>query len=283
VTTTETTTDGVVRGLPHDAYLAHPALSASGAKILAQPGGPARYRWALDHPEPPRDAYELGTAAHTAILGTGPGLLVVDLPDWRSKAAQAAKQDARAAGLIPLLTADAARVDRMAAAVRAHPIAAALLEPGSGEAEVSLFWTDPEHGVDRRCRVDWLREPDDRGRLILVDLKTATSAAPWEFGKAAARYGYAQQAAWYADLTVALGLAAEAPFVFVVVEKDPPHLVSVIELDAPALDAGRALNRKAMRLFRECTDTGTWPGYSPDVQLVGLPSWALYEAQETGE
>lgn len=279
--TLDTQGGAVVDGMPHDAYLSHPALSASGAKLLVQPGGPARYAYRLTHPEPPRDAWDLGTAAHLAVLGTGPDVVVVDADSWRTKVAQQARDEARAAGAVPLLAADAQRVDDMAAALRAHPIASRVMHPDSGRPEVSLFWHDGEHDVDRRGRVDWLREPDGNGRLILVDLKTAASADPGEFARAAARYGYAQQAAFYQDLVVGLGLASSAPFVFVVIEKEPPHLVSVIELDEPSLAAGRALNDRALRLFARCQESGVWPGLTEDeVALVSLPTWALNAAYE---
>src|SRR5207237_1501075 len=181
-------------------------------------------------------------------------------------------------GRVPMLIADAARVADMAAALRAHPIASRLLHPHGGEPEVSLFWHDPEHDVDRRARVDWLRTPDPDGRLILADYKTtsgSTGAAPADFARSVARYGYAQQAAWYADLVVGLGLARTAPFLFIAQETTPPYLVSVTQLDEPALDAGRALNRKAMRLFRDCTDSGVWPGLTEDeIATISLPPWA---------
>jgi hypothetical protein len=271
----------VVDGMPHETYLSHPALSASGCKLLVQPGGPARYRWRLDHPEPPRDAWDLGHAAHMTVLGAGPEVVVIDADSWRTKAAQQQRDEARAAGAVPLLAADAQRVQDMAASLRAHPVASRVLHPDSGRPEVSLFWHDEQYGVDRRGRVDWLRRADASGRLIVVDLKTAASADPGEFARAAARYGYAQQAAFYQDLVVGLGLASSAPFVFVVVEKEPPYLVSVIELDEPSLAAGRALNERAMRLFRECTDSGVWPGLTEDtVALVSLPPWALAAAYE---
>jgi PDDEXK-like domain of unknown function (DUF3799) len=283
VTTVEmnTTGDAVVRDLPHADYLAHAALSASGAKVLVQPGGPARFHHERTHPRPPTDAFDLGHLVHGAVLGVGPEVLVVDAPDWRTAAAKKLRDEARAAGRIACLTSDARQVEEMAGAVRAHPIASRLLHPDSGEPEVSLFYRDPEHGVDRRARIDWLRRPDDTGRLIVVDLKTAASASPAEFARAAARYGYAQQAAFYRDLVVGLGLGRSAPFVFVVVEKEPPYLVSVVQFDEAAMQAGEALNRKAMRLFRDCTESGSWPGLTEaEVATISLPPWTLMEAQE---
>lgn len=285
MTTTETltATDGVVRGMPHDEYLRHSALSASGAKLLVQPGGPARYRHDVDHPEDRRtsDAFDLGHAAHGQVLGTGPELVLVDAPDWRSSAARAARDEARAAGRVPILPADHARVCRMAEALRQHPVAARLLHPTVGEPEVSLFYRDDEYGVDRRGRVDWLRPADADGRLILVDYKTCQSAAPEAIARAVASFGYHQQAAWYRDLVIGLGLARTAPFVFVFQETSPPHLVNVVELDADALLIGADRNARALQTYVECRDSGVWPGYGDDrVNLVSLPRWALYAHEQ---
>jgi hypothetical protein len=284
VTTAELATDGVVRDMPHDEYLRHPALSASGAKLLVQPGGPARYRHEQDHPEDRRtsDAFDLGHAAHGLVLGVGPALDVVHAADWRGKDARAARDESRAAGRVPILAADYARAERMADALREHPIASRLLHPDSGEPEVSLFWHDDEYGIDRRGRVDWLRRPDPDGRLVLVDYKTTSDASPSAVSRAVASYGYHQQAAWYRDLVIGLGLARSAPFLFLFQETRPPYLPHVVELDAEALAIGADRNARALRLYAECTASGVWPGYGDDaggISLLGLPRWAVYESE----
>ncbi len=268
------TGDAVVRDLPHEQYLQHPALSASGAKVLVRPGGPARYRYERDHGRPPKDVFDVGHAAHNAVLGVGPELVIVDAADWRTKAAQTARDLARAEGKVPVLASTAQQVADMAQALRAHPLAARLLHPSSGEPEVSLFWHDAEHDVDRRGRVDWLRAPDKDGRLILVDYKTCQSAAPDAIARAMWSYGYDQQAAWYRDLVVGLGLARTAPFLFVFQETAAPYLVHVVEPDVPDMQRGDDRNRQALRLFRDCTDRDEWPGYNDHgITTVTAPVW----------
>jgi hypothetical protein len=268
------TGDAVVLDLPHDAYLAHPALSASGAKTLVRPGGPARFRHERDNPRPPTDAMDLGTAAHAAVLGTGPTIAVVDADSWRTKAAQQQRDQARAEGLVPMLFTDARKVADMAAALRAHPIASRLLHPDTGAPEVSLFYRDPQYGVDRRCRVDFLRDPDPNGRLLLVDYKTTKSADPAAVDRAVADYGYHLSGAWYRDVIVGLGLARSVPVVLVFQETSAPYLVHVVELDAPWLRIGEDLARRAMRIFAECTASADWPGYQ-DITLSTPPPWLL--------
>jgi hypothetical protein len=258
------TGDAVVLDLPHDQYLAHPALSASGAKVLVRPGGPARFRHERDNPRPPTDAMDLGTAAHAAVLGTGPAIAVVDADSWRTKAAQQQRDQARAEGLVPMLFADARKVADMAAALRAHPIASRLLHPDTGAPEVSLFYRDPEYGVDRRCS----------GRLLLVDYKTTKSADPAAVDRAIADYGYHLSGAWYRDVIVGLGLARSVPVVLVFQETSAPYLVHVVELDAPWLRIGEDLARRALRIFADCTASGDWPGYQ-GITLSTPPPWLL--------
>jgi PDDEXK-like domain of unknown function (DUF3799) len=268
--------DAVVRDLPHEQYLQHPALSVSGAKVLVRPGGPARFRHELEHGRKHRDVFDVGHAAHRAVLGVGPVIAVVDADSWRTNAAKAERDLAREAGRVPLLIADAEKVADMARALRAHPIASRLLHPTSGEPEVSLFWRDDEHGVDRRGRVDWLRKPDEKGRLILVDYKTCDSADPSAIERAAISYGYHMQAPWYRDLVIGLGLARSAPFLFVFQEKEPPYLVHVVELDADLLHMGEVRNDQALNLFRACTEQDVWPGYNDHgISTVSAPTWAL--------
>jgi hypothetical protein len=280
------TGDAVVRDLPHDQYLQHPALSVSGAKTLVRPGGPARFRHERVHGRPSRPQFDLGHAAHDAVLGTGPVIVVVDADSWRTKAAQIERDLAHEAGRVPLLIADAERVADMARALRAHPVASRLLHPNSGEPEVSLFWHDDEHDVDRRGRVDWLRRADGDGRLILADYKTTASADPDDLERFVIRYGYHMQAAWYRDLVIGLGLARSAPFLFVFQEKDAPYLVHVVELDADLLHMGEVRNRQALQVFADCTAADVWPGYNDaGISTVTAPRWALrqFEDEQDGE
>jgi hypothetical protein len=263
-----------VHQIPHDVYKATPALSFSGARKLLPPYAPAIYRWEMDNPVH-TDAFDLGLAAHAVVLGDGAPIVVVDADGWRTNAAKAAKQEAYEQGAIPLLTAQFELVENMAAAVRAHPLASKLLDPASGKAEQSIFWQDKETGVWCRCRADWLRHKIDGRRLIVVDFKTARSAHPEKFAKSAMDYGYHMQSSWYSDGVRAVGLDDDPAFVFVVVQSSPPHLVSVVELDEPSLSVGMNLSRIARLTYRDCLESGQWPGYSEQVELVSLPAWYL--------
>lgn len=260
-------------------YLADPvpdgSLSSSGARMLLPPSCPALFRWAQDNPPETKTHFDVGHAAHKLVLGEGPDLVRVDVDERRGKAWTEPADEARAQGKTPLPRGDYATVHAMAAALHAHPVASALFDPErGGKAEQSLFWRDPEHGVWRRARLDWLPAATEAGRIIVPDYKTCRCAEPSALGKAMANYGYASQAAWYVDTVRALELADDVPFVFVFQEKTPPYLVTVAEPDATAIRVGRRKNHRALEVYAECAAANTWPGYTDDVELISLPPWA---------
>lgn len=269
---------GLHYDLPEADYHAqHQALSASGAKALLPPSCPAKFKWQQEHPVY-KDVFDFGSVAHRLILGRGAEIVPLDFPDFRGKEARAERDAVRADGKTPILAKEYDRAVDLAAAVMAHPDAAAVFS--DGQPEVSAFWTDEEAGIQRRARFDWLRDVREGRRLIIGDLKTAVSSEPDEFGRAAANYGYAIQAANYIDAAIALDLDPDPAFLFVAVEKEPPYVVTVGQLDEESLAVGRYLLRKAIRLFAECTERDEWPGYATGVAELSLPYWFIHRHEE---
>jgi hypothetical protein len=258
---------GVYEGISNADYHRDPALGSTSLKTLAT-RTPAHYQHDLTHPKF-SDAFTLGTAAHSLILeDDASGIEVVDAENWLTKAAKEAKADALAEGKQPLLSKEWAQVQAMRDAVMAHPAVSASFT--GHRAEHSVFWE--EDGLMLKCR------PDAWHPGLLVDLKTTRSADPNEFGKTAHEFGYHQSAAHYID-GVKAATGEELPFHFVLVEKTAPYLVSVVELDIEAINIGRQLNDRAKRIYRECAEANTWPGY-PAAELISLPMWAIYQAED---
>lgn len=271
--------EGLHYDLPHADYLAaHDWLSASGIKRLIPPSTPAHFK-AAQGVEEHKPAFDFGKAAHARVLGVGETVVVVDADDWRSKAARDARDAAYEQGKVPILARDNTVIDGMAASLGAHPVAPLLF--ATGEAEVSAFWTDAETGVKCRARFDWLPEKVEGKRLIVPDLKTATTAAPSEFAKAAARFGYYVQAEHYLDGLQTLGVDADPAFVFVVIEKESPYLVSVSQFAKPDdRRLARGAVDRARRVFKECTKSGDWYGYPEAINDLGLPVWLYRELED---
>jgi hypothetical protein len=265
--------------LPETEYHAHPALSTSGAKRLLH--CPAIFKHERDHGRPHKQAFDFGHVAHGLVLGVGQCVHVIDAYDRRTKAAQQAEKDARARGDVPVLRPEWLAAVRLARAVQRHHIAGPLF--ATGQPEVSVVWTDETWGIQRRARFDWLTSYYDpsrgRQRALIVDLKTAVSADPKAFGRKAYDFGYDIQDTFYRDAAIAAGIDDDPAFLFVVVEKQAPHIVQVAELDAEARRVGRARTDRALEVFRDCTASGIWPGYSNEIEPISLPRYAAYDIE----
>jgi hypothetical protein len=265
--------DGLTMQAHEDEYHAdRGSLSVSGAKLLLPPSCPAKFKERMDNPPKPKPEYTFGHAAHRLVLGKGAEILEVDAPDWRSKEAREARAQA-SNSVAPMLTHELDKARAMAAAVKAHPLAGPLFD--EGHAELSAYHTDPDTGVRLRGRFDWLRLW--RGRHLIVDFKTTQIAQPDEFARKTADFMYYCQAAWYLDLVRAVVPGSDPVFWFVCVEKEPPYLVTVLEFDIVAIQAGQRLNRQAINTYTACMQSGEWPSYpnNDEVQLISLPAWAL--------
>jgi hypothetical protein len=258
---------GVYADISNADYHRDPAIGSSSLKTLAA-RTPAHYQHEKAHPKS-SDAFTLGTAAHSLILENDTsGIEIVVADNWLTKAAKEAKAEALAAGKQPLLKKEWLQVLSMRDAVMAHDVAGPLFT--GHRAEESVFWE--EDGLHLKCRPDAWR-PD-----VLVDLKSTVDADPREFGKTAYKFGYHQSAAHYQD-GVRIVTGETLPFVFVLVEKTAPYLASVVQLDDVALDYGRQMNDRAKRIYRECTETGRWPGY-PAAEPVSLPMFGMYQLDD---
>jgi hypothetical protein len=269
----------VIHDMPEDDYHSHPtSLSASGAKWLAPPNAcPAKFVWHRDNPVQ-KDVYDFGHVVHRMVLGKGADFEVIPYDSRRSKAAQELDAELRAEGKVPVTPAEFEHAQAVAAAVEGDPLAGPLFT--GGDAEVSLFWPDPDTGVTRRARLDYFRPGGGDRRAIIADLKTARSSDPYVFGKSAADFGYAISAANYVDGVIACGLADDPAFLFAVVEKEPPYVITTLQADDDVIQLGRALMRKALALYKQCTDSGQWPGYSSAIEPLNLPGYFIQRIEE---
>lgn len=272
------TTPGIY-DLTDEEYFADPvpawlggSLSHSGAKVLLD--SPARFAWERAHSSPSKAAYDFGHVAHHLVLGGGVRPLVVDADSWRTKAAKEAQAQAYAEGRAPLLRHDFKVVTDMARALRRHRVASALLARPGGTERALFAQDEASGGVWLRAKFDFLPDPDADERPLIVDYKTTVrSASPSRFDKSLADYAYHSAAAWYLDLYTKVTARDDAAYLLIVQEKEPPHLVSVIQPDDDALQTGRDENRAAIELYAQCMSDNHWPGYPEDITLVGLPRW----------
>lgn len=259
--------------LSNSAYHALDAVGKSDLDLIAR--SPLHFKQAAREETP---AMRIGSAVHCAVLEparfereyvTAPG------GDKRSKAGKEAfaEFEAANAGKIVLSLDDGLLCHRIAEAIHAHPRVRDLLQ--SGRPEVSALWKDAEFSVRCRARVDWLQ---DAG--VLIDLKTTQDASPAAFARSCATFRYHVQAAWYLDGYLAATGDLPLGFVFIAVEKTPPHAIALYEMDAEAVEYGRKLARRDLARYAIARDLEVWDGYPETVQSLSLPRWALSQDVE---
>jgi hypothetical protein len=271
---------GIHRDISEDRYhgdpCPEPSLSASLATILLEQS--PRHAWHAHprlNPQPPAEApsraMDTGSAIHKLILGKGRDLEVVQAADYRTAEARKVRDAARAAGKTPLLVADLEAAEATAIAVQeqlAQTEVGRLLEDGIPEA--TLVWQEPI-GAWCRARVDFLpAHALDGGHVTLIDLKTTTgSALPERWATTGFGLGVDVQSAFYAR-----GLRRLVPgvrsvrFIFVVIEQDPPHAVSLVELSGEAEAQGEQAVETAIRTWQACLKRNEWPAYPPTPQVI---------------
>lgn len=282
------TEPGLYPGIPEDQYHADPvpaelggSLSSTGVKDMLPPSCPALFDWNRRHPKKSSKAMDTGTTVHGIVLGTGQPVAVLDFPDRRTKAYKEAEAAAIKAGQVPMLAKDYAEAEAIADAVKQHDTTGALFS--SGDPEVSMFVPDPETGIWRRGRLDWLTYVGETPTV--VDFKTTADVSPDHFAKSMADFGYATQEAHYRwQLADLLGCGPdEIDFLFAVVPTSPPYLPQVYRLNPRDGEDGRQLCRIAYQKYRDCTRSGRWPDWSAErdeeIGELSLPAYARIRNQ----
>lgn len=274
----------IIHGMSdHEYHNLRPELSSTGARLLLPEfdGSPAGFQFSRTHKKTSK-AYDLGHAVHAAVLGVGaeavayPEELLASNGAASTKAAKDWASQVRADGMVPMKQEELAPILAMKESVLANPTSRALFELPGGR-EVSVF--AEVEGVPSRARFDVLTDETSSG-IFGIDLKTAARPVHKEaFTREVLDYGYFVQQEWYRD-TFRASEGAEINFVFVAVEKAAPHLVAVHQLDAIYQQMGKRLAQEARRIYAECTESGVWPGYPADVQLVAPPTWAAMQHEE---
>lgn len=258
-------------------YSAIPAISISRLKELAR--SPLHYQHRLFVPKE-SSAMQLGTLAH--LLTLEPHRYEIDVAIWSERTESGSMSPRRGkkwddfcvkhGGKLIVTEDEAEDAEAIAEAVRGDAIAARYLAEGAPE--VSMTW---ELG-GRPCkgRADWVTTID--GLDVIVGLKTARDCRPFQFGAAAARFGYALQWAFYQDGHEAI-TGRRARMIEIVVEQEAPHAVVTYQIPDDVLEYGRDEYRRLIRLLEDCERAGSWPGPCETEQILTLPSW-VYGSDE---
>jgi hypothetical protein len=271
---------GIYSALPMDVYLSEQAFSSGLAQTLLDKSPLHAWTespWNQDRVRDDNGVADLGTFAHACLLEGGTSsLVVVDAPDWRTKAAQQARDEARAAGKLPILERKVSEVWTMAKAAQAFVASSEIAGVFStGEAESTIIF-DVD---DVRCKVrpDWLTA--DR-RICLSFKTTPGSAAPdswirtqlpgYDTGIVLYERGVRSIADMHGDCRV----------VTLIQEQHFPYACSLVAL-APAWQS--LAERKlalALSTWAACLKSGVFPAYPNRICHAEPPAYALAQFEE---
>lgn len=279
---------GLHLGIPEDAYhrdvAPEPSLSSSVAKILLDQS--PRHAWHA-HPRlggqkdegDKTRAMEIGTVVHKLLLGKGAEIVPIEAEDYRSKDAKAAREAAYLEGKQPILRPDMRTAGDTVGAVmqQLDKVEGCGGFGNIGAPEVVGIWKD-ETGPYGRLMADWFQDEGDRA--VIWDVKTSSqSVAPHQVARTIVSMGYDLSAAHYERgiLAIRPELAGRLTFRWLFCEVEPPHAITVAELDAAGLAIGRKKAAAAFLLWARCLREGVWPAYANRIVRPDYPAFA--EAQ----
>ena len=251
---------------------------ASNSNLSLLKRSPIHMKWAQANPvESP--AMRLGTLVHYAVLeGDAFDLLYVSGPEGDRR-----KKDVRDEwaymieehGAEYVLKPDEFnQIQAMRDAISSHPVASSLLLPAYGvKTEASCFWDDEYTGVRCKARLDSL--PAGKNGDVICDLKTTVNGSAEEFSKKSFSFGYHRAAAHYLEAWKQCGDDDRPDFLFVVVEKNAPHGVSVFQMCEASIALGRRELDRLLQVWQMCDEDGVWAGYPTHVQQLTLPAYAF--------
>ena len=218
---------------------------------------------------------DIGKIAHAMLLeGDESKLVIVDAPDWRTKAAKEGRDQARADGKIPVLAERMEDVRAMVVKARAAIERSELPKEFMADARVeqTLLWQ--EDGTWFRSR------PDKHGLGFVLDYKTTSlSANPesWIRGPMIQR-GY--------DIQAALGIRGfsrfgiDCKFVFMVQETSAPYSCSFVGMSPARVELANQKIDRAIHLWRECLSKNQWPDYPRVIHWAEPAPWEQAQWEE---
>lgn len=271
---TEETKDFIpgIYSIAAERYHAASGVSKSMLDILANQT-PAHLQTYLKERKPETPAQRFGAISHRAMLepDTFRDAFYVKPPKM-SFATSVGKAWQEMHADKPLITTDeSVTIEKIVSAVHTHPFAKKLLL--GCQPEQSIFVED-NAGILRKSRLDALTKGN-----IIPDLKTTESANLENFERSISRYRLHVQAAYYLDNCNMAGIKKDV-FFFIVVEKSPPYLVRCLKLMGEVIEAGRRQYAHDLQIYRNCLETGQWPGWGESWDDCGLPSYEMRELEQ---
>jgi exodeoxyribonuclease VIII len=158
---------------------------------------------------------------------------------------------------------------KIAHAIRTHPELTGFM--AGALTEQTFIAIDPETGAGVRCRSDVIVKLDNLN--VAIDLKSCEDARPWPFRRACRNYGYWHQDAFYRDVIEWSGWGKLDLFLFAAFEKEPPYALRLYQSTDEAISRARAIYRRSLNTAAACLESGVWPAYDTDIEVLDYPAW----------
>lgn len=257
-----------------------PSLSSSIAKELNAKS--PLHAWQM-HPRlgggkhESSDALVLGTLMHSLILeGHADGFVVLNVQNFKTKAAQDLRDGVIADGLIPIQ--ESVFVENKKIATKIKDRITDLGISLNGRSELKVEWTEQignEDPILCRGMMDHVTD------ATIWDLKTTRRGDLKSISRAIVDFGYDIQGAAYSSALSKLHpeFVGRTDFVLIFAEMDPPFAVTPVRFDGQLRQLGEVKWEHACLRWAQCLCTNKWPGYVDQITPIEAPPWALLETQ----
>ena len=235
---------------------------------------------------------DTGTTTHDLLLGGEGKICVINPADYRSKptkecpegaipvgwtngAIRAARDEARANGLTPMLAADMFSVRAAVEACRgflAQSDLAGVLD--DGESELTVIGRIGDTWL--RTRPDWL---NPKMRISLSFKTTKASVHADSFGRMAKSMGYLFAQEFYRRCLVE-ATGDDYRHVILAQEQTAPYACALYESAPAQIAIDSAQVSRALEIWRRCMESSQWPGYGRGVQRIEPKAWELAAEEE---
>lgn len=272
---------GIHDDIPMDAYIADPCVQPSVSTgvivdiIQRSPKHAARR-----HPRlggvvtASTPKMDMGSACHELLCGGDREIVPVDAANYRTDAAKAVRDKARADGNVPILSGQVEAMEKMWSKAQAALCSILDIQDyGDALYENTLLWQD-EGGVWCRSRPDILTA----GATVSIDYKTTGNAAPESWVKKVLfKRADAQAGLVLRGLRAIEGITGE--HYWLVQETEAPYECSVVEMTPELEEYADKMCAAAIRVWGRHVESKKFPAYSSKPFRVEVPAWRTFELE----
>lgn len=144
------------------------------------------------------------------------------------------------------------------------------------EYQVSLFWTDPETGLNLKTRPDVCK----RKKNVLINVKTIDDGSPDAFSREMSKWQYPLQACIEIQGCLQTGMMPSVDaYYWLVCEKSAPYNATIYEFQETDIAMGMDGLKYTLGKIARAKESNEWPGYSDQadnkfgILTAKIPGW----------